>query len=251
MNTLKQNDYGCLCTEMYEILHAKAPQDELDFYLSYAKKGEKILEPLCGSGRFLIPFMEKGYTVSGIDASGEMLAKLKRKAPAAHVIHADIAAYDFQERYDYIFIPSSSVSLFTDSSVCKTILHKLKNLLLPKGRLVFSVDTVSERCPDDSEYKTAASVKTEKGFDLILRSRNYYDERTQTQFSPGVYELYRGSVLLKRECMDFQTHLYKYGEMERILKEIGFTAVSVYSSFSKEFAANARCKTFLFECILE
>ena len=38
----KQNYYGNLCTEMYEILHEKAPQDELDFYLSYAKKEDKI-----------------------------------------------------------------------------------------------------------------------------------------------------------------------------------------------------------------
>lgn len=44
MRELKQNYYGSLCTEMYEILHEQAPQDELDFYLSYAEKGKKILE---------------------------------------------------------------------------------------------------------------------------------------------------------------------------------------------------------------
>ena len=44
MSELKQNNYGSLCTEMYEILHEQAPQDELDFYLSYAEKGKKILE---------------------------------------------------------------------------------------------------------------------------------------------------------------------------------------------------------------
>ena len=38
-----KNYYGNLCTEMYEILHDKAPQDELDFYLSYAEKNKKIL----------------------------------------------------------------------------------------------------------------------------------------------------------------------------------------------------------------
>lgn len=38
-NTMNiKNYYGNLCTEMYEILHDKAPQDELDFYLSYAEK---------------------------------------------------------------------------------------------------------------------------------------------------------------------------------------------------------------------
>ena len=38
-----KNYYGSLCTEMYEILHKEAPQDELLFYLSYAEKGMKIL----------------------------------------------------------------------------------------------------------------------------------------------------------------------------------------------------------------
>ena len=38
MSEAKQNYYGELCTEMYEILHEKAPQDELDFYLSYAQR---------------------------------------------------------------------------------------------------------------------------------------------------------------------------------------------------------------------
>lgn len=54
-----QNYYGSLCTKMYEILHNKAPQDELDFYLSYAEKGMSVLEPLCGRGRFYIPFLKK------------------------------------------------------------------------------------------------------------------------------------------------------------------------------------------------
>ena len=44
MGEIRQNYYGGLCTEMYEILHEQAPQDELNFYLSYAEKGKKILE---------------------------------------------------------------------------------------------------------------------------------------------------------------------------------------------------------------
>ena len=56
------NYYGSLCTMMYEILHKQAPRDELDFYLSYADKNHRILEPLCGSGRFFVPFAEKAST---------------------------------------------------------------------------------------------------------------------------------------------------------------------------------------------
>lgn len=248
MRTIKKNYYGSLCTEMYEILHEKAPQDELDFYLSYAEKGKKILEALCGSGRFFVPFMEHGFDICGMDLSGEMLDKLKMKAPNAKVVQADILEYSPNEKFDYIFISSGSVSLFTDINSCKKILERLKGMLALKGKLVFAVDTVADRCPDDVDYKKSVSVKTKEGFELTLRSKNYYDEQSQTQFSPGIYELYSGTKLLQSETMDFQTHLYKFGEMERYLTEIGFAEIKTYSSFYKDIAVDDKCEMFLFEC---
>ena len=234
---------------MYEILHKKAPQDELDFYLSYAEKGMKILEPLCGSGRFLIPFMERGLDICGMDLSSEMLAKLKQKNPDADVIQADILEYSSTQLYDYIFISSGSVSLFTDMDLCKKILKKLKGMLAPDGKFVFAVDTVADRSPDHDSYQTSIAVKTKEGFDLVLKSRSYYEEESQTQFSPSVYELYDETTLLQSEPMDFQLHLYQFGEMEAYLEEIGFKTVITYSSFQKEPAAGNQNEMFLYECV--
>lgn len=78
-----------------------------------------------------------------------------------------------------------------------------------------------------------------------------YDERTQTQFMPGIYELYQGQTLLQSETMDFQTHLYKIGEMERYLKEIGFASIKTYASFAKDIAVSDNDEMFLFECTIE
>ena len=250
MNKRKQNYYGSLCTEMYEILHEKAPDDELNFYLSYAQKGQKILEPLCGSGRFLVPFLNMGFDISGIDLSAEMLRKLKEKAPDANVVNADITEYSTNEKYDYIFISSGSVSLFTDMELCINIITKLKELLSPGGKFVFAVDTVASICSDDKSYKTSISVNTKDGFKLILKSKNHYDKQSQTQFSPGIYELYDGQTLIQSETMDFQTHLYRFGELEQYLTEIGFSSVKVYSNFQKDIAENDRCDMFLYECTL-
>lgn len=248
---IKKNYYGSLCTEMYEILHGEAPEDELNFHLSYAEKGKKILEPLCGSGRFLIPFLKKQFDISGMDFSAEMLGKLKEKVPNARVIQADITEYHSAEKYDYIFISSGSLSLFTDISVCKNILRKMKKLLAEDGKFVFAVDTIATKCPDDVEYKTSISVKTQEGFDLILKGKNHYEENSHTQFSPSIYELYDGTKLLQSEPMDFQLHLYELGEMEEYLNEAGFTQVMVYSSFDKKIADSNSAEMFLYECSFE
>lgn len=245
-----KNYYGNLCTEMYEILHDKAPQDELDFYFSYAEKNKKILEIMCGSGRFLVPFLEYGYNIRGVDFSAEMLEKLKLKAPEADVEYADIAEYTTNEQFDYIFISSGSVSLFTDMNLCQKILKKIKGLLAPAGKFVFAVDTIAAKCLDNDDYETSVSVKMKNGFDLVLKTKNYFDVQQQIQFSPGIYELYDRDKLLKSEHMDFQTHLYKFGEMENYLREAGFTEIKTYSSFEKEIAIDDCCDMFLFECNL-
>lgn len=118
------------------------------------------------------------------------------------------------------------------------------------GKFVFAVDTIADRCTDDNDYAIAVSVKTKENFELVLKSKNHYDEQSQTQLSPGIYEMYSDTKLIQSEFMDFQTHLYKYGEMEEYLKEVGFTQVKTYSSFDKEIAINDRCEMFLFECSL-
>ena len=124
-----------------------------------------------------------------------------------------------------------------------------------KAKFIASIDIIldmipSNRCTDDNDYAIAVSVKTKENFELVLKSKNHYDEQSQTQLSPGIYEMYSDTKLIQSEFMDFQTHLYKYGEMEEYLKEVGFTQVKTYSSFDKEIAINDRCEMFLFECSL-
>lgn len=102
----------------------------------------------------------------------------------------------------------------------------MKEVLAPGGKFVFAVDTVFDRCVEDGEYKVSISVKTKEGYDLILKTKNHYDENSQTQFSPSIYELCNGTELLQSENMNFQTHLYRFGEMEEYLKECGFKSIS-------------------------
>lgn len=45
---------------------------------------------------------------------------------------------------------------------------------------MFSVETIADRCSDDDDYKETISVKTKEGLELILKSKNYYDEQNIT-----------------------------------------------------------------------
>lgn len=85
--------------------------------------------------------------------------------------YADIAEYTTNEQFDYIFISSGSVSLFTDMNLCQKILKKIKGLLAPAGKFVFAVDTIAAKCLDNDDYETSVSVKMKNGFDLVLKTK--------------------------------------------------------------------------------
>ena len=177
-----------------------------------------------------------------------MLEKLLEKAPDAAVVQSDLEDYETSERFDYVFISSGSVSLFTDRDSCKAVLSKMRTLLKKGGTFVFAVDTVANREPDSDDYVVRETVETDDGRRLELSSKSRYDEATGTQYSPAVYALYEGDALIQREEMDFQTHLYALGEMESLLEECGFTEVATYASFDKDIARSNSTESFFYEC---
>ena len=66
--------YKTLCAEYYELDKPTALEDALQCYLRYAEESHgPILEPMCGTGRFLIPLLKQGYSVTGFDYSSHML----------------------------------------------------------------------------------------------------------------------------------------------------------------------------------
>lgn len=251
MDEQTTNHYGRLCTEMYEFLHEEAPPDELEFYLSYASKSERILEALCGSGRSLIPFLDAGYDIEGVDSSPQMLEKLKAKRLEAAVTCADITAFKPDGKFDYVFITSGSVSLFTDAASLRNALTAVRDLLEPNGLLVFAVDTLACVEPDDEDYRITAQATIDGRRELTLKTKNRFDARTGTQFSPGVYELVEDGEPILIERMDFQTHLYSFEEMDEILHAAGFAVEAVYSSFQKDVATGNDDEMFLYECRLK
>ena len=72
-----------LCTRYYDLDKPTAPPGALDFYLEHARNANgAIFEPMCGTGRFLIPILERGFDIEGADASPQMLAVCREKCRA-------------------------------------------------------------------------------------------------------------------------------------------------------------------------
>src|SRR4051794_24249809 len=55
--------------------------------------GRRALDVACGSGKSLVPLLERGYDVAGCDLSPEMLAVARRRVPGdVPLLEADMRA---------------------------------------------------------------------------------------------------------------------------------------------------------------
>lgn len=223
--------YGELCAKMYESDKSMAEGAELSFYLSYIKDREmKVLEPMCGNGRMLIPFMQNGIEVDGFDISEDMLKVCREKAAALNLKPAifleKIEEFKSEKQYDLIMIPYGSFSLLPDSLVHKS-LKNLKNALNEKGKMLLTIVEKDHEIEEVSEW--AETNRKEFGGQSIIEYRKIaYEEETKILQIKLKYEAIRKGITEKTEMMDFPIRLYEPGEFEKVLKSSGFNKIAVH-----------------------
>lgn len=249
---MKPTLYLSLCTEFFDLDKPTAPAEEYVFFRHYiAKATGPILEPMCGTGRYLIPYLEEGFNVEGFDASPFMLsalhAKCKQKNLTPHVWEQFLEEVPATKLYNLIFIPDSSFCLFLQPEQIVTALQKIYKLLSPGGTFVFDVETVHAIPAKTGLWHGKAYKKTDGS--TIISSTLPLPIENQIASVICRYELMEKTEIIKTEMEYFQIRLYYPDELEQILKEIGFKHVKQIEAYDLDCAPSAQDYTVVFECI--
>jgi SAM-dependent methyltransferase len=231
------NSYLKLCTQLYDIDKPQAPAAALAFYRRYALAARgPILEPMCGSGRFLIPLLESGFEVDGTDASTHMLASCRSRCEARGLSPALYQQYlhelELPRRYGLIFIASSSLSLLIEPDQIRLSLRKLRAALQPGGRLVLEVERVKEeQATHEWPWSSGRRVDRPDGARILSSWQGRYDAAQRISYSLGRYELVKDGRLLETEIEDFNLRFYSAAEFGDLLRAAGFGDVRLLGDF--------------------
>lgn len=225
--------YGPLCTEFYNVDKSLAAQDEVNFYQQVFNKNQSILEPMCGSGRLLIPLLQAGYQIHGCDNSPSMLKSCKDRAAALglQTILYEVAVENMQltQKYDGIIIPLGSFQLFYPRTVAFTVLENIKQHLKPAGKLVMDLfvpwDALYEN--NDEEY-AERSIKTAEGVVIQIKSHNKANKYKQFITSENKYTKTRDDQIIAEEPELLHINWYYHYEMELILEKYGFKNIKMH-----------------------
>jgi SAM-dependent methyltransferase len=247
----KLTTYLELCAAFYDLDKPEAPDDALAFYTEYVKKAQPpILEPMCGTGRFLIPLLEQGYDIHGLDASPAMLEILRAKCKAEDLqpnVKLDfLSNLDIQSTYGLIFIPSASFCLMTDKNEAKSCLQKMYNALLPGGKLVFEVETLHAIGSYIGNWQGNAHICKDGA--MILGSFLSLPPHNQIGTVVCKYELIKTNRIKTTEVEKLEVRMYDAFEIEQWLKEIGFINIQRIKPYNIKCAAIEQDETVIFEC---
>ena len=124
--------------------HHNQHLEDLPFWLEYANQsGSPILELGCGTGRIMLPLIEAGFQVIGLDLSAEMLAQLKALAAQAgsaapHLVQADLTNFRLDQKFPLIILPCNTYSTLNKAQR-KSALTCIRKHLRPGGIFVTSL----------------------------------------------------------------------------------------------------------------
>ncbi len=249
----KLQTYRSLCTEYYDLHKPMLPDDEWQFYLQYAKQARgPILEPMCGTGHFLIPLIQEGFVVEGFDASESMLARLFERCKSVGLVPnvwfgfiEDLAS---KNQYALIFIPVGSFNLIDDLDAVKKSLKALYDSLLPNGVLVLEIMTCS--LAQKIEYNTWLSDSYDRadGSSLVVDSFYHPMNKGVVQVERRYAVQDKQGKVLEAETEEHALRLYSNAEMLGQLQAAGFETIKIVKAFEHGTLPDSEDILVVYEC---
>jgi ubiquinone/menaquinone biosynthesis C-methylase UbiE len=189
-----------------------------------------VLDLACGTGNVGLELARRGFQVTGVDRSAGMLAEARRKAQAeglaAEFLQQDMTALDLPPKFDLCVCLYDSLNYILEPEGLQRAFHGVAGVLRPQGLFIFDLNT---------EFALAMNLFTQRDLD------------PQTEVKYDWYSEYDSATHLCRVQMKFyvaeegrlrefqEVHLERaYGleEVQRMLRQAGFTPLALYDAFS-------------------
>jgi SAM-dependent methyltransferase len=214
----------------------------LDYYLDLAREaGGPVLDVACGTGRVLIPLLQAGVDVEGVDLFAPMLERLRRKAQALDLqprLHqADMRAFRIPRRFALVIIPFNSfVHNLTSAAQIET-LRRCRDHLLPGGLLAFDGFFPGVEYLSQSQHIRVMEMETAHpatGLPVRIFDTRTFDRIAQLQHSVNEIEELdaQGRVTATHRSATSIRWIFK-AEMDLLLQVAGFARWEIYGGFDR------------------
>jgi SAM-dependent methyltransferase len=196
------------------------------------------LEIGCGSGRLLLPLLENGHAVEGLELSGEMLAMCRRRARDAGlepVLHeADMALWRPARPYQCVLAPAFTLQLAADP---ERVLRHWHGWLVAGGGLYLStfvpLAELDGDLPENEWYDDHRAVLPD-GRTALLETRHRLDRPAQTLCREHRYRVSGGGGAPREHVSRQSLRWFDAPGLIRLLLRCGFEVTGGVTDFDPQ-----------------
>ncbi|MBQ3490729.1 MAG: class I SAM-dependent methyltransferase [Clostridia bacterium] len=187
-------------------------------------KPKNILDLACGTGSITVPLAKRGYALTGIDLSSEMLSLAQEKSDEAKVkirfSEQNIALFQAGGNFDAIICSFDGINYLTSPKDVQSCFASVAETLSDGGVFIFDIST-----PYKYENILADNAFVYEYDDLFLSWQNYFNKKT------GLCDFYL-TFFVKNEKNSWQRfdetqkqRKYLPSRLEKMLREAGLTVI--------------------------
>jgi SAM-dependent methyltransferase len=197
----------------------------LELARGYGLSGRRVLDVACGTGKSLVPFLERGFDVTATDVSPAMLAEAARKAPGVPLVEADVRALPPLGDFDLVTCFDDSLNHLLEEDDLEAALGSLAANLGPGGLLLFDLNGLLT-------YRTtfaADGVSEVDGTIFLWRGQSSADAR------PGCRAIARidvlapvGDDLYRRSSVAFEQRHFPTHRVTALMARAGLECLGVH-----------------------
>ena len=214
-------------------------------------KTELVLDLGCGTGRMTLELGRRGYDMTGVDLSPEMLDLARDAAEEAGLsdkmlwLLQDITDFELYGTVELAVSCLDTLNHLTDAADLRRCLSLVHNYLVPDGLFVFDINGKGKF---ENIYADNSYVMEEDGSVCVWQ--NSYNPKTRLcDFFITLFEEDEDGRYSRYD--ELQTErMYTIRTMKKMLTECGFEFIGAYSDFdfgeatdaSERIYITARCK---------
>jgi SAM-dependent methyltransferase len=183
----------------------------------------RVLDLCCGTGRLAGWLCRRGFEVTGLDSSPQMLEAARRHAPDAAFVEADARRFTLDKPVGLVLSTFDSINHFASLEELEQVFRCVRRALTDDG--LFCFDFITQEGFEYAGDETNAAV----GEDHVCVSRSAWDsEAGQGVSMLTVFE--REGELWRRTDAEVREYHHERRDIEARLKRAGFAAPRVFDA---------------------
>jgi len=206
---------------------------ECDFientFKRFGKIVKKILDLGCGTGLHDKELTLRGYDITGLDLSKEMIDIAKERNPEMKFVVGDMSNFELNEKFDAIICMFSALGYLTENRQLERFFDCVKKHLKPEGLLIID-------CWNGLGVMRELPLSREKSVEIdnlkiIRKSFPDLDAKNHISNVKFKVKIFENGNLIKEYEENHKVRFFFPKELEKYMDDEGFELICICPSF--------------------